>query len=168
MATLPTQPPKADKWLFELHNKLWGQEHLRHSLFRTAELTSTHYRELQARLDAKHPNRHSESYCATEDVWSIKLDILLNFTPSSPPPTVDWDDDDIDVDDVDIELDEILPSEIRFLDLSSLDLKNSLGAQFPMLIRKEYDIISALLNEGPNDVTGSCVFTGIGETFHRN
>jgi hypothetical protein len=172
MATLNTQPratrTKVGKWLVEIHKKLWGQEHLRNSVFRTVEVTTTHYRELQARLDAKHPSRNSESYIA-QDVMSIKLDLLLNFTPSSPPPIIDWDDDDADYDDIDIQLADILPAKIGLLDLSSLDLKNSVDIPFPMLIRKEYEVISALINEGTNDVASSCILTGqsgIGRAIH--
>jgi hypothetical protein len=150
---------KSGKWLVEIHKKLWGKANLHDSLFRTVELTSTHYRELQARLDEKHPTRNSESYEA-QDVLSIKLDLLLNFTPSSPPPVIDWDDEDAQYDDMDIELQEILPEKIAFLDLSSLHLKNSVDISFPILIRQEYDIISTLINKGVNDVNSGCVLTG--------
>jgi hypothetical protein len=114
---------------------------------------------LQARLDEKHPTRHSESYKA-QDVLSIKLDLLLKFTPSSPPPVIDWDDNDADYDDIDIELQNILPEKIAFLDLSSLDLKNRVDISFPLLIRKEYGVISTLIDKGINDVASSCILTG--------
>jgi hypothetical protein len=170
MTTLDTKPraKKVGKWLAEIHNKLWGQEHLRDRVIRTVELNSTHYRELQARLNEKHPNRNSDSYNA-QDVLSVKLDLLLNFTPSSPPPIIDWDDDDADYDDIEVELMDILPAKIAFLDLSSLDLKNRVDIPFPMLIRKEYEVISTLMNEGTNDVASGCILTGqsgIGRAIH--
>ncbi|KAF8510508.1 hypothetical protein BU17DRAFT_70030 [Hysterangium stoloniferum] len=68
----------SENWLFELHKKLWKQESLRASIFRSVKVTRAHYSELQARLDVAHPSRNSKTYEAA-DVLSIKLDALNTF-----------------------------------------------------------------------------------------
>ena len=66
-----SRPP----WLVEIHNKLWGERDLFGQIFRTANLTTTDFIELQLRLESNDPSRSSPSYVA-QNVLDIKSDFL--------------------------------------------------------------------------------------------
>jgi len=123
-------------------------------------------------------------------VQRVKLDILQFFTPTetlSPrlpddnhdrrdedvPDRRDDDHDDDDVcdrrDDEDEDEDEdvreiqsLFPSPLRYLDLSTLGLKQKLTPRFPLplYIRQEYKVISELINKQPQNSAGSVMVSG--------
>ncbi|KAF8522760.1 hypothetical protein BU17DRAFT_86669 [Hysterangium stoloniferum] len=162
----------SENWLFELHKKLWKQESLRASIFRSAKVTRTHYSELQARLDVAHPSRNSKTYEAA-DVLSIKLDVLNTFVPVQSStsdddyfnaedklnPDVDMKDDSVSDAHVVVEDDssgddfnhddlfELLPTRIRYIDITPLNLISLPPVHFPLLIRDEYEALSSILDK---------------------
>ncbi|KAF8229807.1 hypothetical protein L208DRAFT_150294 [Tricholoma matsutake] len=69
--SLNSPPP----WLVEIHSKLWGKRDLLGRIFRTANLTTTDFIELQLRLESNDPSRSSPSYAA-QNVLDIKSDFL--------------------------------------------------------------------------------------------
>ncbi|KAF8518686.1 hypothetical protein BU17DRAFT_90757 [Hysterangium stoloniferum] len=144
----------SENWLFELHWKLWKQESLRPSIFRSAKVTRAHYSELQARLDAAHPSRNKKTYKA-KDVISIKLDVLNTFVPVQSSTSDDcFNAEDKLKPDVDMENDsfsyndffELLPAKIRYIDITPLNLTSLPPVRFPLLIRDEYGALSSILN----------------------
>ena len=154
-----------EPWLLELHQKLWKQEHLRPSLFRTVDVTRAHYAELQKRLNAAHKTRNSKTYTAT-NVLSIKLDVLHNFVPDAAgeddPRVGDVDDVDTEDDSDPDELFEFLPATIRYLDITPLELQHHPRITFPLLLRDEYDVMSTVLHDIQvlEGISGSCLVTG--------
>ncbi|KAF8238275.1 hypothetical protein L208DRAFT_1243387, partial [Tricholoma matsutake] len=62
-------------WLVEIHSSLWGKRDLLGQIFRTANLTTTDFIELQLRLESNDPSRSSPSYAA-QNVLDIKSDFL--------------------------------------------------------------------------------------------
>jgi hypothetical protein len=157
-----------DAWLPELHSKIWGCEDRRSELFCDAQITLAHYVELQKRLkrDRDSPNYQSVG------VQSVKLDVLHSLTPISMPAILPGHIDEEQVgpeqiedaggsDGLDDELCSFFPATIRYLDLFSLELKHQ-PPRIPLvcLIRREYDVISKLLDNQPNDNGGSTVVTG--------
>jgi hypothetical protein len=151
----------SDPWLFELHTKLWKRDQLpvRSSLFRTVEVTLTHFTELRARLDAATQvdrSDHNIQY-KSNNVSSIKRDLLNNFVPGNGGSKLD----DLEKNDTDPDaLLEILPATIRYVDITPLDLTHPLRVEFPLLIRDEYDVISTMLNNRKEGFEGSCLVTG--------
>jgi hypothetical protein len=158
-----------DAWLLELHSKIWGRENLRLELFREAEITVAHYRELQKHLTELQPGRTLQNYTSA-DVQTVKLDILRSLKPPSPVPSGRNDDETVgmeqtedggDSDGLDDELRSFFPATIRYLDLSSLELSNPpLRLPLPLLIRQEYDAISMLLDDLPKGNSGSEIVSG--------
>ncbi|KAF8523379.1 hypothetical protein BU17DRAFT_86122 [Hysterangium stoloniferum] len=166
----------SDNWLFELHKKLWKQESLRASIFHSAKITRAHYLELQARLDVAHPSRNSKTYKA-KDVLSIKLDVLHTFVPAQSStsdddyfdtedklnPDIDMKDDSgSDVPDAHVDVAdnsfpdddfnhddifELLPADIRYIDITPLNLTSLPPVHFPLLIRDEYEALSSILDD---------------------
>ena len=63
------------EWLVEIHKKLWAKSHLFGQIFRTANLTTTDFIELQFRLDSINPSRSLPSSKA-QNVLDIKADFL--------------------------------------------------------------------------------------------
>jgi hypothetical protein len=175
-------------WLNEFHRYLWDQPQQKREIFLTAYLTPDHYIKLQAKLDAQFPNRHSDSYYAQSDVTAIKLDILRSTLLSGAPPTehrvcpsmtadsttvsmtgVEGQEDETSKgneieDDLNPELEDIsrfLPTSTRYVDLSTIPF-SSLPERcpFPLLIRKDYDIMADLLDTGLPGQRGSVFLTG--------
>jgi hypothetical protein len=68
-------PDSRPPWLVEIHNKLWGKRDLFGQIFRTANLTTTDFIELQLLLESNDPSRSSPSYAA-QNVSNIKSDFL--------------------------------------------------------------------------------------------
>jgi len=142
------------QWLREVHSRIWNKNELRPQLFRTVEVTQSHYNALQQRLEKLHPNRNSPEYDPTDpDVLSAKLDFLRSPTPAEASSSRHLDDNDNRVDD-DVEADpeiqslkSLFPSRLSFLDLSPLKLKQDIVNRFnfPLLLRQEYEHISELI-----------------------
>ena len=83
------------------------------------------------------------------------------------------EDDDVDVEprdeddymdsslDDDYEIDSFFPLSFKFLDLSTLKLTTMFNrCTFPLLLRKEYDHITRLIDECPRDGSGSIILSG--------
>lgn len=191
---VPAPSPKSPLNFFaleEIHTKIWNQEDLKLKLFRHVKVTPAHYAELQKRLNNKHPDRDSPKYDGVQhDVQSIKLEILgLDFQAKSghrdnsegdgdDPETSNEDGSEMDVDDPRAEANDEHRSEInsdspftlRYLDLSPLALSMTPFRRFPsvLFIRREYDLISALIEKRPRNGQGSVVVSGqpgTGELF---
>jgi hypothetical protein len=174
--------------LNEFHRYLWNQPQRKREIFFTAHLTLDHYIKLQDELDARFPDRRSVPYNAQSDVTAIKLGILrsalsldapptdlracpLMTTNSTPVSTTDvegqedetGEDDEIG-DDLNPEFTDIrryLPASTRYVDLSTIPFSSLPGrCSFPLLIRKEYDIMEDILDKGLRGATGSVVLTG--------
>ena len=143
-------------WLKEIHSKLWNRDDLRPELFRTVEVTQAHYTALQDRLKKLHSDRDSPGYNGIKsDVLRVKLDFLRSFTPISPVPEASDKDDDP-------EIGSLFPYTLKFLDLSTLKLKESAGQRFPLplLLRQEYEDISELIKTLPQNSGGSVIVSG--------
>jgi hypothetical protein len=249
-------------WLAEIHKKLWRKGHLFGEIFRTANLTTADFIQLQLGLEKINPSRAEPSYKA-QDVSKVKADFLrgksrnatLEFDnapncklvpsvslvasssilstlpcamdldatahhgdcPDSAEPSVISDisvplaglannssaskahpsapcvlDDTMDVD-ADAEAGPVpqpanspgyiitdakelstgstavLPCTIRYMDLTTLNLKESLPVKRLTLIRDEWNIMIDLFNGRKRGVRGSAIFTGspgIGEYYH--
>ncbi|KAF5376092.1 hypothetical protein D9615_007752 [Tricholomella constricta] len=160
---LRTDDDPRDAWLVELHSKIWDRQDLAPQLFPEVEVTYEHYHELQRRLMELHPNRNSPDYNGDAHiVLSTKLDILLSYKPSLK--TDSKDDEDLgedDGDDTNVELRSLFPAKIKFLDFSSLELKEtSERLPVPLLLREEYDFISGLLDSRPRNNAGCAIISG--------
>ena len=133
------------------------------------KVTQDHCIELQNRLKEQHPDRDSPEYDGREhNVLSAKLDFLRSITPL-PPRHPDNNEDRVD-DDIDPEatnpdgsdIKSFFPSTLSFLDLSSLRLKVYVPNRLPLplLLRQEYDHISALIKREPRNSEGSVIVSG--------
>jgi len=106
------------------------------------KVTQAHFNELQERLKVQRPDRYSPEYDGDHDVLGVKLDVLQSVPKKE-------DDSKMDVDgpeECDENGDPIFPFTLRFLDLSSLNLKK-VPRRIPLLpyLRQEYDDITALI-----------------------
>jgi len=154
-------------WLEEVRSKVWKKKQLERDLFREVKVTQAHYTELQERLNEQHPDRDSPEYDGRKhDVRNVKLDVLRlipgkGFSPRHPD-NEDRDDDDPeasnnDAPEMDVggpgasnedgcEINSLFPFTLRFLDLTTLGLKNTpKRLPSPLFLRQEYDDISALI-----------------------
>jgi hypothetical protein len=160
------EEPQADVfWLKELHSEIWGRKDRIAECFRQVEVTREHYDALQTRLFQKYPDRDSAQYNGkVHIVVDDKLDIIR---PTAEPLHPDNDVDQVDgVDDPeaiedDFELDSLFPSTLRYLDLSTLNLKEK-SPRFPwtLFLRREYDHITRLIDEGPDNSLNSVIISG--------
>jgi hypothetical protein len=163
--------PCSDPWLEELHSTIWNREDLKPTLFRKVEVTRVHYDALQDSLNRKYPDRDLAQYDAIgHDVLSDKLDILKPTTPAEalslrhPDDNEDrvGDDDDLEAsNEDDSEINSFFPFTLSYLDLSTLELKHK-SYRFPLafFLRQEYDHISKLINEHPQNSRGSVIISG--------
>ena len=170
-------------WLEEVHSKIWNRKELEPDLFRQVEVTKAHYTELQRRLKEQHPDRDFPEYDGRRhNVQSVKLDVLRLTPPANSPRHPDHNEDRVDDNDApdasdrsEMDVDEpeasndggsetntIFPSTLRFLDLSILGLKahTSDRLPLPLLLRKEYDYISTLIENEPRNRHGSVLVSG--------
>ena len=160
-----------DAWLLELHTKIWDRKDLWQELYHTVEITAAHYDELQARLDKLYPKRHTPEYLAgTEGVLSTKLELLRNFKSPLVTPAQEHA---AHVDNEQAEYSEeeennggddprsLFPVTLEYLDLSCLELKN-MTSRMPLavLIRKEYKILSELVNRHGSSIISGQPGTG--------
>jgi hypothetical protein len=151
-------------WLTELHSRIWSREDLKPTLFRQVEVTRAHYDTLQECLNRKYPDRNSKEYDGrSHNVLSDKLDSLKRSTPAEPL-SLQHPDDDADSEannKDDPEVKSLFPFTLRYLDLSSLELKNESDRfPLPLLCRQEYDCISKLINKSPRSGHGSVIVSG--------
>jgi hypothetical protein len=148
----------SDMWLQELHSKVWNRENRRAELFRETTLTIADYIKLQKILKAKHPKREDDTYEARV-VQPIKANFLRTLEPSGPAhpqPGSDVEDD---------ELRSLFPATIKYLDISCLQLSETPRIPVPLLIRRDYQVMSDLLEKAashPVIVSGQ---PGTGEAF---
>jgi hypothetical protein len=150
-------PPSRKRWLKELHSKIWNREDLEPILFRKVEVTRAHYDALQDCLNQKYPDRDTEEYDgSSHNVLSDKLDILKRW-----PTAAEADNHEDRVDDEDSEINSSFPFTLRYLDLSTLRLKN-VPDRFPLalFVRQEYDHISTLISGGPRNNDGLVMVSG--------
>ena len=126
------------------------------------EVTEAHYTELQDRLKAQYPDRYSPGYDGKHDVRSVKLDVLRLV-----PKKEDGSKMDVDVPEAsDGNGSKILPFTLRFLDLSTLNLKNVPERLPPLLLlRQEYDDITALIGPHTEDSVVVSGQPGTGEVL---
>ena len=75
-------------WLAVIHHKLWGEREFFGKIFRTANLTEHHFKELQDLLDKDNPGRTSDLYVA-KDVLARKAGFLRE---KSKPLEIDFGD----------------------------------------------------------------------------
>ena len=156
-------------WLKEVRSKIWGRKKdLGPKLFRTVKVTRACYAELQMRLKEKHPDRDAPDYDGSKhDVGDVKLNVLRSLPDLSPPRRPDdnhnrmendGDPEASDEDDPDIKF----PFIMRYLDLSSLELKTKRSNRLPLplLIRQEYDYITKLIEKRPQSNMGSVIVSG--------
>ena len=180
-------------WLAVIHHKLWGEREFFGKIFRTANLTEHHFKELQDLLDKDNPGRTSDLYVA-KDVLARKADFLrekskpleidfgdglvprLVFDATQSPSSGVVDNDDVADDDNDAVADDddgshtnhlskeakaIFPYTIRYVDLTTLDLKN-LSVPLLMLFRNEWGTMIDIFNKRTHlkGIRGSAIFTG--------
>ena len=93
---------------------------------------------------------------------SVKLDLLQSLTPVealSPRHADDNDDSEASNED---DLESLFPFTLKFLDLSTLALKNDVTSRLPLplLHRQEYEDISELIKNEPQDSGGSVIVSG--------
>ncbi|KAF5379025.1 hypothetical protein D9615_006070 [Tricholomella constricta] len=184
-------------WLVELHEKLWGKKELEEQIIRTVHLDVTDYLVLKSQLDGLNPTRGSNEY-SREDVLRVKMDFLRskpNLTSSAfqqqtgqrnPIPTTssgsphilaeDADvEDPVDFPEITVDDDEqqvlwtIFPEQIRYMDLSALNLKKTWGRGLPlaMFIRSEWETMLDYISQRRRGIEGSVLLTGqpgIGKT----
>jgi hypothetical protein len=144
-------------WLKDLYKRIWKKDAAKSTLFRQVEVTRAHYDALQNNLNKKYPDRGSETYKGVgHDVLSDKLGILDAAPVHNNLDRVD-DADNTDND----EIDSLFPFNLRYLDLSTLQLEHE-SDRFPPTIyhREEYDHISKLIKNRPPDGTGSVIVSG--------
>ena len=156
-------------WLEEVHSKVWDKKELEPKLFRTVNITRTHYTQLQERLKQQNPDRDLPGYDGRlHNVRSLKLKFLQSITPLPPQRP---DNNEVQVGDGDnsrasntdgSEIGLFLPFNLSYLDLSSLDLKKELPAHLPspLFLRPEYDHISTLIDKEPQNNEGSVIVSG--------
>ena len=156
-------------WLKEVQSKIWKNERLAPELFQTVEVTKAHYTELQRRLKEQHPGRDLPEYDGRgHNVRDVKLDFLRSITSSSPQH---FDNNENRVghdghpeasnEDV-FEINTYFPFTLRFLDLSTLNLKEQVPDRLPLplFLRQDYDDISALIKKEPRSKQGSVMVSG--------
>jgi len=144
------------QWLQELHSKTWGRGELGQQLFREREVTKDLYYALQDRLKQKNQDRDSPQYNGyRHNVLSDKLEILQLTNPRHPVDNKDREGDGYS------DVHPLFPDTLKYLDLSSLELKYESGRfPSPVLLRKEYDHISKLIDGLPRSGDGSAVVSG--------
>ncbi len=157
-------------WLEEVRSKIWNRKGLKPQLFRKVKVTREDYAALQERLKELHPDRDSPDYNgAKPDVLSVKLDFLRTLTPAKDLPLQRPDDndnnrmdDDDDPEEDDPEIKKLFPSTLKFLDLSTLGLKETMPTRLPLplLLRQEYYDISELIKKWPQDYRSSVILSG--------
>ena len=165
----PKRPRLDSFWLSELHSKIWDREDLKPTLFRGVKVTRAYYDALQDSLNQKYPDRYTDDYDgSSHTVLSDKLDILNGPTPAEADNHEDRvgvdDDDDDGLDESnedDSEINLSFPFTLRYLDLSTLGLKDKTD-RFPLafFVRQEYDYISKLISERPRNNDGSVIVSG--------
>jgi hypothetical protein len=178
-------------WLEELHLKIWNRKDRRPQLFRTVEVTQAHYAALQECLKELHSDRDSPDYDGSKpDVLNVKLDFLRSLPPADDRIEDDYDSEasnEVDGPEASNGVDgpeasneddpeSLFPSIFSFLDLSTLELKEVVPKRFPspLLLRREYKVISELIKAEPQNDGGSVIVSGqpgMGEflvsLFHR-
>ncbi len=143
---------EAPSWLKEIHSKIWSCKKLESELFQTVKVTRADYDKLQGDLKEKHPGRDSPQYDGKMvDVRSEKTCF----------PSVDVDDGPEASNEDDSEINSLFPFTLRYMDLSTLELKHT-SDRFPssLFIREEYDHISKLISEQPKTGKGSVIVSG--------
>ena len=144
-------------WLKELHSKIWNRGNLKPELFRTVEVTRVDYDKLQHDLDQKISGRNLPGYDGScNDVLSYKLDVLKRATPTNPQRA----NNDVDDGDDPEAIDSLFPSTLNYLDLSTVLKKKSGRFPLAIFIREEYNIITNLIKERPQDNKGSVIVSG--------
>jgi hypothetical protein len=158
-------------WLKQVRSKIWGRKKdLGPKLFRTVKVTRACYAELQMRLKEKHPGRDAPDYNGGKhDIRDVKINVLQSL-PDFPPPRHPDDnhnrmenDGDPEASNEDDDPDIKFPFIMRYLDLSSLELKTtkiSNRLPLPLLIRQEYDYITELIEKEPQSSMGSVIISG--------
>ena len=135
------------------------------------KVTKAHYDELEKRLKEQHPVRDLPEYNAAQhDVRSIKLDVLGLVFPAiaSSPRHPDNNEDQVDDgghlaprNEDGSEINSLFPFTLSFLDLSTLELKYAPSRlPSPLFLRREYDHISALIEQRPRSRDGSVIVSG--------
>jgi len=98
---------------------------------------------------------------ANHNVQSVKLDVLRLTFLSPRHPNEDQIDDADDPEasnKVPSDINSFFPFTLRFLDLSTLGLKDvPERLPWPLFLREEYDHISALIEKGPRNTRGSVI-----------
>ena len=120
------------------------------------EITRAHYTQLQERLKAQHPDRDSRKYDAlNHNVQRIKLDFLTAQADDNDGLEASDKSDDLESSNEEtFNIDLLFPFTLRFLDLSTLGLKEATpeGLPLPLFLRQEYAHLSALITDNVNAI----------------
>ena len=143
-------------WLKELRSKIWGG--VKPSLIRTVTVTEADYDALQKRLNGLSDDKSIEL---------AKLNFLQSLSTTSASPNLNLDDEsseeEVENDDLkETVIHKLFPSVFRYLDLTSLGLKNGVTNRFPvpMLYRQEYEDMTNLIGGESRRSKGSAIVTG--------
>jgi hypothetical protein len=135
----------------------------------SAQYDSTNHLVVKDKLDilastfspeALHPDKDEDQVVDIDDPEAIEDDSEIDSNPD------DEEDQVVHVDDPEategyFKIDALFPSTFRYLDLSSLGLKESTSRfPLPLLLREEYDHITKLIDEGPEGASGSVIVSG--------
>ena len=141
------------RWLEGLRFNLWNKKDLEKEIFREVVVTKAHYVELERRLGEQYPDRDLPGYDGSvHDVRTIKHDVLdldISALPQYPDDNVDQVDHSLEEGKEDVsDTNSLFPFTLKFLDLSTLDLKHMpQRLPYPLYIRNEYDDISNLIED---------------------
>jgi len=170
-------------WLFEIHRNIWNQQSRRSELFREVNVTETDYTALQGRLKKLHSDRDEPDYDGSkDDVLSEKLNFLRPLSSakglsqsssakassssekasSAEVSSSRHHDPNDDNEEENAEIKSLFPYFLTFLDLSPLAIEETSPGRFtsPLLYRKEYEHISGLIKDKPQNNRGSVIVSG--------
>ena len=154
-------------WLEEVRSKIWKKkEELEQYLFREVEVTQAHFTQLEERLNGQIPDRHEPEYDGKEnDVRSVKLDVLISprYLDNNELEVNDEDAFEMDVDSPEASDEDgpLFPFTLKFLDLTTLGLKNMPPCMpSPLFVRREYDTISTMIEHVPQYKNYTVVVSG--------
>ncbi|KAN0103607.1 hypothetical protein V8E52_011816, partial [Russula decolorans] len=150
-------------WLEEVHSKIWNREDLRRELFPNVTVTRADFTALQNRLKVLHSDRDSLNYDGNRpDILSVKLEFLRSLPSAEALSPRDADDNGDPEASNEDDLESLFPFTLRFLNLSTLALKNKVTNRLPLplLRRQEYEHISELIRNKYQNNGGSVIVSG--------
>jgi hypothetical protein len=150
-------------WLEEVHSKIWNRKDLGRELFPNVKVTQADYAALQKRPKELHSDRDSLNYDGNKpDILSVKLEFLRSLPSVEALSPRDADDNGDPEASNEDDLESLFPFTLRFLNLSTLALKNKVTNRLPLplLRRQEYEHISELIRNKYQNNGGSVIVSG--------